>query len=107
MESTHRLPDALVAPGEEEFDRTLRPQSLAEFVGQTQLKEQLSIFLEAAKARGEPCEHVLLRRAAGTRQDVAGRHHRRRDELDAAGRVRACHRPQGRHGGHPDRARLT
>jgi Holliday junction DNA helicase RuvB len=60
VEETHRLPDALVAPGEEEFDRTLRPRSLAEFVGQTQLKEQLSIFLEAAKARGEPCEHVLL-----------------------------------------------
>ncbi len=60
IDSTHRLPDALVAPGEEEFDRTLRPHSLDEFVGQTQLKEQLSIFLEAAKARGEPCEHVLF-----------------------------------------------
>ena len=35
-------------------------KSLAEFVGQTQLKEQLSIFLDAAKGRGEPCEHVLL-----------------------------------------------
>jgi Holliday junction DNA helicase RuvB len=59
-EETHRLPDALVAPGEEEFDRTLRPHTLAEFVGQTQLKDQLSIFLDAAKGRGEPCEHVLL-----------------------------------------------
>jgi Holliday junction DNA helicase RuvB len=55
-----RLPDAFVAPGEEEFDRSLRPRSLSEFVGQEQIKEQLSIFLEAARARGEPCEHVLL-----------------------------------------------
>ena len=50
-----RLPDALVAPGEEEFDRSLRPRSLAEFVGQAQVKEQLGIFLEAARRRGEPC----------------------------------------------------
>ena len=55
-----RIPDALVAPGEEEFDRSLRPRSLAEFVGQAQVKEQLGIFLEAARRRGEPCEHVLL-----------------------------------------------
>jgi Holliday junction DNA helicase RuvB len=55
-----RLPDALVAPGEEEFDRSLRPRTLAEFVGQDAVKEQLGIFLEAARRRGEPCEHVLL-----------------------------------------------
>ncbi len=55
-----RLPDAFVAPGEEEFDRSLRPRNLSEFVGQEQIKEQLSIFLEAARNRGEPCEHVLL-----------------------------------------------
>ena len=48
-----RLPDAFVAPGEEEFDRSLRPRNLSEFVGQEQIKEQLSIFLEAAKATGE------------------------------------------------------
>ena len=56
----HRIPDSLLAPGEEELDRTLRPRRLAEFVGQEAIKEQLSIFLEAARARGEPCEHVLL-----------------------------------------------
>jgi len=55
-----RIPDAFVAPGEAEFDRSLRPRNLSEFVGQEQIKEQLSIFLEAARARGEPCEHVLL-----------------------------------------------
>src|SRR3954449_12343236 len=55
-----RIPDPLLAPGEEELDQTLRPRRLSEFVGQEQIKEQLAIFLEAARARGEPCEHVLL-----------------------------------------------
>src|SRR3954465_13359072 len=55
-----RIPDPLLAPGEEELDQTLRPRRLSEFVGQEAVKEQLSIFLEAARARNEPCEHVLL-----------------------------------------------
>ncbi|MDX6532378.1 MAG: holliday junction helicase RuvB [Gaiellales bacterium] len=58
--SADRIPDPLLAPGEEELDQTLRPRRLSEFVGQPAVKEQLSIFLEAAKARSEPCEHVLL-----------------------------------------------
>ena len=45
---------------EDEDDRTLRPQSLDEFVGQEALKENLRIFVEAAKRRGEPLDHVLL-----------------------------------------------
>ncbi len=59
-EAGPRLPDALLAPGEEEFDRSLRPRNLSEFIGQEGIKEQLAIFLEAARTRGEPCEHVLL-----------------------------------------------
>ena len=59
-EAGPRIPDAFLAPGEEEFDRSLRPRNLSEFIGQEQVKEQLTIFLEAARARGEPCEHVLL-----------------------------------------------
>ncbi len=58
--TAQRIPDALVAPGEEEFDRSLRPRSLDEFIGQDSIKRQLGIFLAAARARGEPCEHVLL-----------------------------------------------
>ena len=55
-----RIPDPLLGPGEEDLDRTLRPRRLAEFVGQEAVKEQLGIFMAAARARGEPCEHVLL-----------------------------------------------
>jgi Holliday junction DNA helicase RuvB len=45
---------------EEELDRSLRPKLLADFVGQEQVKAQLSVFIEAARARGEALDHVLL-----------------------------------------------
>jgi len=47
-------------PGEEELDRSLRPQRLEEFVGQDPLKRQLALFIEAARRRNEPLDHVLL-----------------------------------------------
>jgi Holliday junction DNA helicase RuvB len=49
-----------LADAEEELERSLRPRDLADFVGQERVKEQLSIALEAAKARGEALDHVLL-----------------------------------------------
>jgi holliday junction DNA helicase RuvB len=45
---------------EEQVDQTLRPRRLDEFVGQERVKEQLGIALDAARARGEALEHVLL-----------------------------------------------
>jgi Holliday junction DNA helicase RuvB len=45
---------------EEELDRSLRPRRLDEFVGQERVKEQLSVALEAARARAEALDHVLL-----------------------------------------------
>lgn len=47
------------------LDLTLRPKSLNEFVGQDNIKENLRIFIEAAKKRGEPIEHVLFYGAPG------------------------------------------
>ena len=47
-------------PGEEELDRSLRPQGLDEFVGQEPVKAQLGLFIEAARRRGEALDHVLL-----------------------------------------------
>src|ERR671920_1559664 len=41
-------------------DRSLRPKKLEDFVGQERVKEQLAIFIEAAQARGEALDHVLL-----------------------------------------------
>ena len=46
--------------GPETADRALRPQTLAEFVGQAQTKANLSVFIEAARGRGEALDHVLL-----------------------------------------------
>jgi Holliday junction DNA helicase RuvB len=52
---------APTASGDEpEFDRQLRPRRLSEFVGQDQVREQLGILIDAAKARGEQIEHLLL-----------------------------------------------
>ena len=45
---------------EDVIDRSLRPEFLEDFVGQPKLKEQLSIFIQAAKSRNESLDHVLL-----------------------------------------------
>ena len=50
----------VLGDAEEEVERTLRPRSLADFVGQERVKEQLEIALAAAKARGEALDHLLL-----------------------------------------------
>src|SRR5690554_1266712 len=42
------------------LDKTLRPQRLEYYIGQTKVKEKLSIFIEAARERGESLDHVLL-----------------------------------------------
>jgi holliday junction DNA helicase RuvB len=47
-------------PQEEVIERALRPRGLAEYVGQEKIREQLSIFIQAAKQRGEALDHVLL-----------------------------------------------
>ncbi|HEX2233333.1 MAG TPA: Holliday junction branch migration DNA helicase RuvB, partial [Thermoleophilaceae bacterium] len=51
-------PDAL--PADDELERSLRPRRLADFVGQPGVKDQLAVFIEAAKSRGEALDHVLL-----------------------------------------------
>ena len=45
---------------EEAVERTLRPQYLHEYIGQDKVKDQLKIFIEAAKLRDEALDHVLL-----------------------------------------------
>ena len=45
---------------EEQIERSLRPATLAEYVGQEKIREQLEIFIQAARGRGEALDHVLL-----------------------------------------------
>jgi holliday junction DNA helicase RuvB len=55
-----RLHDPVALPAEDDLDRSLRPRTLEDFVGQARVKDQLAVFIEAAKARGEALDHVLL-----------------------------------------------
>jgi holliday junction DNA helicase RuvB len=58
---TERVLATVVVDGnEEELESSLRPGSLADFIGQERVKEQLAVALDAAKARGEALDHVLL-----------------------------------------------
>ncbi len=45
---------------DDEIEVTLRPQKLSDFVGQEKVKDNLAVFIEAAKQRGEALDHVLL-----------------------------------------------
>jgi holliday junction DNA helicase RuvB len=55
-----RIHDPIALPAEDDLDRSLRPKKLDDFVGQDRIKEQLEVFIEAARARGEALDHVLL-----------------------------------------------
>src|SRR5580658_8972550 len=58
--SERPLVSSHLQPEEEQYEAGLRPRRLADFTGQTKLKENLSIAIEAAKKRGEAMDHVLL-----------------------------------------------
>ena len=65
LEPDRLVPDRLIAPApasreEEALERALRPQRLSEYIGQARAREQLEIFIQAAKNRGEALDHVLL-----------------------------------------------
>ena len=48
------------SPNEDNVDRALRPERLADYVGQPAVREQLEVFITAARQRGEPLDHLLL-----------------------------------------------
>ncbi len=58
--SEERLSDPDAVADDGELDTSLRPKRLGDFVGQDSVCEQLGIFLEAARQRGEALDHVLL-----------------------------------------------
>ncbi|MDH3393838.1 MAG: Holliday junction branch migration DNA helicase RuvB [Desulfobulbaceae bacterium] len=60
MKYEERIVSAGVEPSEEVEEKGLRPQFLANYIGQEKLKENLSIAIEAAKGRGEALDHVLF-----------------------------------------------
>ncbi len=62
--STARTPrvvsTAAASPNEEAIERALRPKGMTDYVGQAKVREQLEIFISAARLRGEALDHVLL-----------------------------------------------
>ncbi|MFA6000811.1 MAG: Holliday junction branch migration DNA helicase RuvB [Thermoleophilia bacterium] len=60
MDDEFRLADPIVQTEEQELEVSLRPRQFSDFIGQEGLKEQLQIFIEAARTRGEALDHVLL-----------------------------------------------
>ena len=63
--SKEKITDPEEQPAEKKLEATLRPKNLKEYVGQSKIKQNLDIFMQAAKKRGEPIEHVLFYGAPG------------------------------------------
>ena len=69
--------DRLVTPERSEDDTleaSLRPKRLADFVGQQQARENLAIFIDAAKDRGEALDHVLFYGPPGLGKKIGRAH---------------------------------
>ena len=56
----HVIRTQRASPNEEAIERALRPQKLSEYVGQKKIREQLEIFIQAARGRKEALDHVLI-----------------------------------------------
>ena len=55
--------------GEEKLENSLRPKTLDEYIGQDKVKENMKIYIEAAKKRGEPLDHCLFYGPSGLRKN--------------------------------------
>ncbi|MGN1404331.1 MAG: Holliday junction branch migration DNA helicase RuvB [Ruminococcus sp.] len=60
MEFDNRMVTPREVEEDHEVEVTLRPQNLVEYIGQDKVKENLAVYIEAAKRRGDPLDHVLL-----------------------------------------------
>ncbi len=60
MDNENIISPELESVEEERLENSLRPKVLSEYIGQDKVKENMKIYIEAAKKRGEPLDHVLL-----------------------------------------------
>lgn len=60
MQFDSRMVAAEETPEDHDVEVTLRPQTLAEYIGQDKVKENMAVYIQAAKRRGDPLDHVLL-----------------------------------------------
>lgn len=60
LDFENRIVNASYTAGDDEFDTSLRPRRLSDYIGQEKAKENLKVYIEAAKMRGDALDHVLL-----------------------------------------------
>ena len=60
MDEEKLINPELINEEENRLENSLRPKTLSEYIGQTKVKENMKVYIEAAKKRGEPLDHVLL-----------------------------------------------
>lgn len=60
MDEENLINPELINEEENRLENSLRPKTLDEYIGQTKVKENMRVYIEAAKKRGEPLDHVLL-----------------------------------------------
>lgn len=60
MDNENIISPELESIEEERMENSLRPKTLSEYIGQNKVKESMKVYIEAAKKRGEPLDHVLL-----------------------------------------------
>ena len=60
MDENYLMSPSLENNQEERLENSLRPQTLEEYIGQNKVKENMKIYIEAAKKREEALDHVLL-----------------------------------------------
>ena len=60
MDEENLINPELINEEENRLENSLRPKTLSEYIGQTKVKENMKVYIEAAKKRGDPLDHVLL-----------------------------------------------
>ena len=60
MDFENRIITSDFTPEDNDIENSLRPKTLDDYIGQDKIKENLKIYIEAAKGRGEALDHVLL-----------------------------------------------
>lgn len=69
MEEERIISPELEDMAEERLENSLRPRTLKEYIGQDKVKENMKIYIESAKKRGEPLDHCLLYGPPGLRKN--------------------------------------
>lgn len=85
-----RIVTSTLTGTDNEIEESLRPRRIGEYIGQGKAKENLNIYIEAAKSRGESLDHCLLYGPPGLGQDYACGNYSFRDGCKYQDNVRTC-----------------